>query len=160
MTAQNRDKHGISLVDLTAKNKQDKESIFNWIVLVPKYAFFKIRSCMKMINFFNLSIFWGGRVHRVPSLTYHGNVFNVITGLFLIKVNPILSNKNQLFPTTIDSDFYQIENFQQIFFQLSDPTSSLPSPPTSMTSSLTSFGFTQEQVNITLSRGVTLTVDQ
>ena len=115
---------------------------------------------MKMINFFNLSIFWGGRVHRVPSLTYHGNVFNVITGLFLIKVNPILSNKNQLFPTTIDSDFYQIENFQQIFFQLSDPTSSLPSPPTSMTSSLTSFGFTQEQVNITLSRGVTLTVDQ
>merc|ERR1719323_25103 len=30
--------------------------------------------------------------------------------------------------------------------QLSDPTSSLPSPPTSMTSSLTSFGFTQEQV--------------
>ena len=40
MTAQNRDKHGISLVDLTAKNKQDKESIFNWIALVPKYAFF------------------------------------------------------------------------------------------------------------------------
>merc|ERR1719458_2146565 len=30
--------------------------------------------------------------------------------------------------------------------QLSDPTSSLPSPPTSMTSSLSSFGFTQEQV--------------
>ena len=83
MTAQNRDNHGISLVDLTAKNKQDKESIFNWIVLVPKYAFFKIRSCMKMINFFNLSIFWGGRVHRVPSLTYHGNVFNVITGLLI-----------------------------------------------------------------------------
>ena len=40
MTAQNRDKHGISLVDLTAKNKQDKESIFNWIAIVPKYAFF------------------------------------------------------------------------------------------------------------------------
>ena len=40
MTAQNRDKHGISLVDLTAKNKQDKESIFNWIALVPKYALF------------------------------------------------------------------------------------------------------------------------
>ena len=40
MTAQNRDKHGISLADFTAKNKQDKESIFNWIALVPKYAFF------------------------------------------------------------------------------------------------------------------------
>ena len=40
MTAQNRDNHGISLVDLTAKNKLDQESIFNWIVLVPKHAFF------------------------------------------------------------------------------------------------------------------------
>ena len=39
------------------------------------------------------------------------------------------------------SDFSNIQNLQ-----LSDPTSSLPSPPTSMTSSLTSFGFTQEQV--------------
>ena len=59
---------------------------------------------MKMINFFNLSIFWGGRVHRVPSLTYHGNVFNVITGLLLIKVNPISSNKKSAVPKKSTND--------------------------------------------------------
>ena len=93
-------------------------------------------------NFLNFSIFWCGGLHRVPSLTYHGNVFNVITGLLARKTflkHSKISEKNILFNI--------VQNVQ-----LSDPTSSLPSPPTSMTSpSLTSFGFTQEQVRDNLS---------
>ena len=93
------EKKGVRQIDWCSGNKWDHQTVLPCVEKYDpllKYIHIYIQSKNAIyVSFLDFSIFRGGGLHRVPSPTYHGNVFNVITGLFIFllvtKKSPFLS---------------------------------------------------------------------